>query len=137
MSAKKPVGNGEKNSRSSKTFFKRAIGRPTPELERMLKDVFAYWQTIDDPAKRREYRQDFVFHMSDWLTDLAKLFDLYGHPERYTKGEAGERVFGFFIHALHHLNAARRILFHVEDYEDPFSKLYPARKAADESPKAR
>jgi hypothetical protein len=49
------------------------------------------------------------------------LVRLYRHSEQFRQGEAGQAVFGFFIHALPHLNAAGRLL--LGEISDPFASL--------------
>jgi hypothetical protein len=88
----------------------------------MLREVFAFWRESHKLLHRKEYRRDFVFHMTDWLNDLEKLNGLFAHPNHFTKKEAAQIVFGFFIHALPHLKAASRIL--LDDIGDAFEGLY-------------
>lgn len=139
MLARKPLPNGKRNSASSKPVSHKRVGRPksegqpavedrngilypSPALEKALRGVFDEWRDDDKLLDRDAYRRDFVFHMTDWLNDLAALQDFYHHPERYGKDRASQLVFGFLIHAIPHLNAAGRIL--LDGLVDSFAKLY-------------
>jgi len=53
---------------------------------------------------------DFVFHMTDWQDDLAKLSDLYTHPEKWPKDKASDAVASFLIHAPWHIQHAQKLL---------------------------
>ena len=123
MSARKPPANGRRGSTDIGRRSKRSIKRPSPELQKLLKGAFDQWVSIKEPARRKEYRQDFVFHMTDWLNDLDELAGLYRHPDKHTWNDAGDVIFGFFMHALNHLNAAARIF--LGKIDDPFAELYP------------
>jgi hypothetical protein len=107
---------GEARSKSDRT--------PRPELEELLRKVFDRYRGADKLLHRREYRRDFVFHMTDWLGDLRELNDLYDHPENYTKDESCAVIYRFFMHAMSHLKAAERILFDRDEQCDPFAALY-------------
>ena len=116
--------NGRNNSRNSSkplaTLEKRRT--TTGDVERSLLKAFNYWQIIGDPALRREYSREFLFHLSDCQADVKKMAELCQHPENYSKKQSADIVFGFFVHAVPHLSAARRILF--SDMSDPFVELY-------------
>jgi hypothetical protein len=64
-------------------------------------------------------RHDFVFHMTDWLTDLREYADIVRHPEEYKKDAAAEMIIGFLYHVVPHLNAAGRLL--LDEIKDPFA----------------
>ena len=55
-------------------------------------------------------RWDFVFHMTDWKSDLEALHRLYNDPRVFSPKQAHDAVFGFLAHATWHLNAAYRLL---------------------------
>jgi hypothetical protein len=59
---------------------------------------------------------DFVFHMTDWQDDLAKLNDVLAHPEKWSKDEASDAVAAFLIHAPWHIQNAQRLLL-ADDLE--------------------
>jgi hypothetical protein len=84
--------------------------RATPELKKILGKVYDAYQKLDDRALNSLCRQDFIFHMTDWLQDLQRLSSLYDHPEETGRDEAEDAVFGFLIHAVPHLMAASRLL---------------------------
>jgi hypothetical protein len=87
----------------------------------MLRKAYDTYQKLDDPAANGEARRDFVFHMTDWISDLERLAALYNRPTAYNKDDASDAVFGFLIHALPHLMAARRLL--LDEVSDPFGAL--------------
>jgi hypothetical protein len=93
-------------------------------LQERLSKVFDFWRGSSKLLRRKEYRLDFVFHMTDWLNDLDRLHHLYEDPKKYTDDEANNIVFGFLIHAMSHLKAAERILLDKDEQCDPFAKYY-------------
>ena len=96
-------------------------------LKRMLAKVFDSLQEEDRKHLSKELfeikRQDFVFHMTDWLHDLEEIMDLYEHPEKYKTREAAIRFIAILVHVIPHLNAAGRIL--LNQISDPFADEYP------------
>lgn len=54
-------------------------------------------------------RDAFVFHMTDWRTELGALERLFESPDDYTQKEANQILQGLFYHVLPHLNAAAEI----------------------------
>jgi hypothetical protein len=64
-------------------------------------------------------RADFVFHMTDWKSDLETLHLLYNDPGMLSRKEAQAAVFGYLAHVTWHLNAAHRLLLGYE-VPDPF-----------------
>lgn len=94
-----------------------------PKLQQLLNKVFAAassWSDLrkSDPARYKELRHDFVFHMTDWLRDLEKIHDLYEHPEKHDPDEAYTFIIGFLYHVIPHLNAAGRLL--LDEVSSPF-----------------
>jgi hypothetical protein len=94
---------------------------PSPELQRLLRAAYDYYQKLDDRAANAEARLDFVFHMTDWIADLERLAALYARPEEFDKHTASGVVFDFLIHALGHLLAASRLL--LNQVSDPFAAM--------------
>ena len=121
MSGKKQPRNGKPASMLTDPPLKGNFKFPSPELQRVLKDVYNRYQKLDDPETNRTARRDFVFHMTDWIEDLEQLAALYDHPAKFDKATAGDVVFGFLIHALGHLLAASRLL--QDSVCDPFGAL--------------
>src|SRR5262249_35846894 len=93
---------------------------PSPELKRLLAKVYNQYQKLEDPAANRRSREDFVFHMTDWLNDLDAIWQAYKNPEKTSKEAAGDAVFGFLVHALPHLMAAGRLL--LDEIHDTFAE---------------
>jgi hypothetical protein len=65
-------------------------------------------------------RGDFVFHMTDWLTDLGALNELYEHPDRFTTSAASQQLYGILVHVIPHLREAGRLL-DGKEIPDPFA----------------
>ena len=82
------------------------------------------------PAEYAERKFDFVFHMTDWLSDLKELAHLFEHPEKAKLDEASIFLIGFLAHVIPHLKAAGRLLLdHVNDpFEDIPATQPPPRK---------
>ncbi len=122
MSARKPRRNGRSDSKPSVPPFKNRVLYPSAELMSALASVYDYWRDKDDPRRSANKRREFVFHMTDWLNDLEELTALYERPRAFSQAAAGQVVFGFFTHALNHLNAAARLLLEDQDLRDPFAR---------------
>jgi hypothetical protein len=122
MSGKKLEHNGKSASRSGDGHWSGELLYPSEKLKDRLGEVFDFWRGSHKLHHRKEYRQDFVFHMTDWLNNLEELNALYKHPERYSKRKAAGLVYGFLIHVIPHLTAAGRIL--EDDIPDAFADLY-------------
>src|SRR5262249_46575995 len=121
MSAKRPLRNGKRVSTGTRPPSAGTFPTPSPELVRVLKAAYNNFQRLDDKTANAEARQDFVFHMTDWLDDLDELKALYEDPARFDKKTADQIVFSFLIHALPHLMAAGRIL--LGKVTDPFVEM--------------
>ncbi len=120
MSARKPRRNGKAALPVIGQHSKIDIKWPSPELKRLLATVYNRYQKLDDPTANRQGREEFVFHMTDWLDDLDSLFETYKNPEKISNEAAGNAVCGFLIHALPHLMAAGRLL--LDEISDPFAE---------------
>jgi hypothetical protein len=112
MSVKKLALNGVRSSTPSANNSKRPARQQ--RLTELLRRVFNKYQKLDDPELHRKARLDFVFHMTDWHTDLRGLAELYDHPERFDADRAGRVVAGFLIHALGHVRAASELMLDTE-----------------------
>ena len=88
-------------------------------MEELFRQIFDDFQQMDDPEEHARCKQEFVFHMLDWTSDLEELAALYRHPHK-RGSEAGKIVAGFLYHALPHLNAAGRLL--LDRLPDPFAE---------------
>src|SRR5438093_582130 len=117
MSAKKPQRNGKLvSTRGGPSLQKPRL--PSKELETLLARVYDQFRRLDDRAANVEARSDFVFHMSDWFEDLARLQAIYKHPDQFDRRKAGQEIAGFLYHVIPHLNAAGRLL--LEEIPDAF-----------------
>ena len=107
--------NGNKRS------ARRPPGMMTEQREReiaaALEKVFRSYVSKAGPQRMDERTRDFVFHMTDWHDDLAKLAALYANPGAYSRETWNEVVFGFLAHAPGHLMAAAKL---IDTLMDPF-----------------
>ncbi len=94
---------------------------PSKQLQKLLASIYDRFQKLDDPVANAQARQDFVFHMTDWLDDLDRLVAIYEHPEQFDRKSAGCDIAGFLYHAIPHLKAAGRLL--LEEIPDAFEEV--------------
>lgn len=90
------------------------------EIERVLARVFDELQEIKDPAEHARAREDFVFHMVDWIDNLEELFQLYANPKEYDIERSNNIIIGFLYHVIPHLNVAGRLL--LDTISNPFGE---------------
>src|SRR3954453_20206623 len=69
------------------------------------------------PSDYEKLRRDFVFHMTDWSSDLRRMAALFEVPGLIQKREASRFVIEFLYHVIPHLKAAGRLL--LDDVGDP------------------
>ena len=93
---------------------------PSPALQQLLANVYDEWHEAENPAIHAKRRQDFVFHMTDWLNDLQNLQELYAQPEQADPNSASRFMAGFLYHVIPHLKAAGRLL--LKDIPDAFAE---------------
>ena len=79
-----------------------------------------------DPSAYNNWRQDFVFHMTDWMQDLERLRKLFNNPEQFGVENASHVIVSCLIHVIPHLNAAGRLL--LDEVSDPFASIGVAGK---------
>ena len=63
-------------------------------------------------------RHEFIFHMTDWLSDLQQFAAWVKHPESLDDNAASALVMGFLYHVVPHISAAGRLL--IGRIDDPF-----------------
>src|SRR5436309_4188184 len=100
MSAKKRLLNGRPAWTPGEL---RSIIRPTmpsKDLQKLLGSIYHQFQKLDDPKANAIAKQDFVFHMTDWLDDLRRLMAIYQHPDKVDRKNAGCDVAGFLYHVI-------------------------------------
>lgn len=90
------------------------------EIERVLTRVFDELQETEDPVKHARAREDFVFHMVDWIYNLEELFQLYTTPQKYDIETSNNIIIGFLYHVIPHLNVAGRLL--LDNISNPFEE---------------
>ncbi len=88
-------------------------------IKKLLGQVFDDLQTVEDPEKYNERKQQFIFHMTDWIDDLQKLIELYSQSEQQ-QVNAAQTLAGFLYHVIPHLKAAGRLL--LDRIPDPFDE---------------
>jgi hypothetical protein len=87
-------------------------------VDQVLARAFDSFREAKNKKEHAKKKADFVFHMTDWMSDLEKLYRLYHHPNEIEKKASNQIVFGFVLHATGHLNAAARLL--LDAPPDPF-----------------
>jgi hypothetical protein len=90
------------------------------EIERVLARVFDELQKIKDPTEHARTREDFVFHMVDWIDNLEELFQLYANPKDHDIETSNNIIIGFLYHVIPHLNVAGRLL--LDTISNPFKE---------------
>lgn len=93
------------------------------ELEALLGWIFDQMREglRDDvgPGDYERLKRDFVFHMTDWDSDLKGIASFFETPGAIPKKQAAQLVVGFLYHVIPHLKAAGRLL--LDDVGDPFA----------------
>ena len=54
-------------------------------------------------------KEAFLFHMTDWQSNLSDLGELFSRPKDFDRDRAKQILQDLFYHALPHLNAAAEI----------------------------
>jgi hypothetical protein len=107
---------------------------PTSALEHLLGQVFDECREglreELDPKEYTRRRQDFIFHMTDWRSDLQGLARLYECPEGRDADSASTFLVGLLYHVIPHLAAAGRLL--LDEVPDPFADAVPDRQSPPE-----
>ncbi|MFO0967305.1 MAG: hypothetical protein U0793_17235 [Gemmataceae bacterium] len=94
------------------------------EIDTLLGRVFDNARREDKKEwGREEYarrRQDFIFHMTDWLGDLKQLNNIFRRPQDCDPKETTITVMGVLYHVIPHLKAAGRLL--LDEIPDAFEE---------------
>ncbi len=111
-----------------------------PTIEQILGQTFDAFVTKTKGHSKK--KAEFIFHMTDWRSDLEDLASLYCKPNAVDREAAQEVVIGFIAHAVSHANAARRLFW--PELRDPFApktrpknKRIPQRTASQPSRRSR
>lgn len=83
---------------------------------------------LGDRGRMDDYeklKNDFIFHVSDWLEDLKRLHALEEAPDAWKAAHAAKFLVGFLYHVIPHLKAAGRLL--LDEVPDPFAEDESAR----------
>jgi hypothetical protein len=104
---------------------------PQP-LRALLARIFDALRDSEDDARHRELRAEFVFHMTDWITDLERISDLFKNPESWKEADAETFVTGFLYHVSPHIKRAAYLL--LDDIPDPFQPASENRPPKSPSP---
>jgi hypothetical protein len=88
-------------------------------LEELLSNTFDAFRDVEDATRHIHNRTEFIFHMTDWMSDLEKLADLYKDPNLMEQKAARQCIFSFLVHVIPHLNAAGRLM--LGEISDPFA----------------
>lgn len=116
MSARKPQMNGRARSPNGVAApKKRKQSKARLDLRKRLLDALNAYSESPSAVDK----EDFCFHMTDWMSDLENLAALYRDPAAFDRKDSRDVIFRFLIHAVGHLNAASRIL--LGEVFDPFA----------------
>lgn len=63
-----------------------------------------------EPGDRRD---QIVFHMTDWLDDLARWAEICEKPEKFDAGHIEKVLTGFLLHVPNHVAAASKLMLDV------------------------
>ena len=88
------------------------------KLEALLARAFEIGEDGKEDADFRKKQADFVFHMTDWLSDLETLCNLVRNPEAWDAEQTCDFLIGFLIHVIPHLTTAGKLL--VGEIPNPF-----------------
>jgi hypothetical protein len=77
-------------------------------IERLL-DFFWQMASVKKYNNFESDKDDFVFHMTDWASDLENMARLYSAPNRFSQEEAAQILQSFLYHAVPHIVAAAEI----------------------------
>ncbi len=121
MSTKKRPLNGRPASTLGELPSKIEFTMPSKELRKLLGSIYHRFQKLENPKANAVAKQDFVFHMTDWLDDLRRLAAIYKNPGKFDRQSAGHIVAGFLYHVIPHLRAAGRLL--LDQIPDAFENV--------------
>ncbi len=99
-----------------------------PDKDDALRRIFL--RIVDEEAlsevELRERMEDFVFHIRDCMDELPEFVGCVNSVEKVDIEQSWKGFYGFFIHALNHLEAARATV--MPDHENPFLSVQPKLK---------
>ena len=106
------------------------------KIRAALEKVFRRFNEDAGPASKDPRTHDFVFHMTDWHSELARLNRLYEHPESGSQEEWDDAVVRFLYHAVGHLLAAAKL---NDTFIDSFGATQdsPAKRKRGAAPKEK
>lgn len=85
---------------------KKNFGFQKEKIERMLEQCLS----AHELQLSSEARYNIIFHMTDWLQDLAELCELYLNSNKYSPQIAKKILTTFLLHAPEHISAAAELL---------------------------
>jgi hypothetical protein len=88
-------------------------------LEQLLGQTFDAFRDVEGAADHATKKAEFIFHMTDWMSDLETLAALYKNPNMMDQKAARRFIFGFLVHVIPHLNEAGRLM--LDEIADPFA----------------
>ena len=66
-------------------------------------------QAFEATGEETRISCDIAFHMTDWLSDVIALFEIYSNIETRSDDEIRAFVYGFLAHVPNHVNAAAKL----------------------------
>ncbi|GEM_PF-807268 len=130
MSVKKQDEIGKRYSTTSNGRQRKPVF-PTTALKELLSKIYDEARdgepTELGPEQYARRRHDFIFHMTDWLSDLDRLSKLYKYPDEADLEQATVFMIGFLYHVIPHLTTAGRLL--LDRIGDPFANDWSEQKS--------
>jgi hypothetical protein len=115
---------GEKNGRVEGGTGEVIMSRTeqNARLEHLLEKLFdsqrEEWKEELPWEEFEQRRHDFVFHMTDWTSDLERLAALFNKPDEQDETATFAFMIGFLYHVVPHLDAAANL--RLGQIDNPF-----------------
>lgn len=83
---------------------------------------------FEEIEETKAFAHDIAFHMTDWISDINDLQEIYSNIEMVSNDEITGFVYKFLAHVPNHLNAAMKLsgigkvedVFGVNLFEDDY-----------------
>lgn len=97
-------------------------------LENEIKIQQRIQTAFEEMGETTSVAHDIAFHMTDWLSDIKDLQEVYSNIENLSTDEITAFVYKFLAHVPNHLNAAMKLsgigkvedVFNVGIFEDDY-----------------
>ena len=70
---------------------------------------------LEEALLAAEYsrNREIAFHMTDWLSELEALVELYGDPAQYDNKKIVQVLMDFLVHVPNHVAAASKLMLDI------------------------